>query len=327
MHDPFPPKAFAPRHRGIVVPAVARLAGAQAYPSRPVRFVVGFAAGGTTDIGARLIGHWLQERLGQPFVIENRPGAGTNIATETVVRARRRRLHAADDRPVGDHQCDALRQAQLRISCGTSRRSRASTAQPQVMVVNPSLPAKTVPDLIAYAKANPGKINYGVGGTGSFGHLAGELFKMLAGVDMLHVPYRGAGPALTDLLGGQVLIARHRIDRRDRVRRSGELRALAVTTAARAGSAARGADRGRVRPGYEAERLLGSCAPKNTPAEIVEPANREIGAALADPRLQARFADLGGTTLTLAPAEFGKLLAGETEKWAKVIRAANIKPE
>jgi tripartite-type tricarboxylate transporter receptor subunit TctC len=308
------------------IPAMARLAGAQAYPSRPVRFIVGFAAGGTSDIGARLIGQWLQERLGQPFVIENRPGAATNIATEMVVRSAPdgyTLLMTGPSATINTTLYEKLSFVFLRDTVPVASLYR----QPQIMVSHPSLPAKTIPELITYAKANPGRITMASAGTGSFGHLAGEMFKMMAGVDMLHVPYRGAGPALTDLLGGQVLIAVTGTTGAIEYVKSGKLRGLAVTTAARADALPEVPTMGEFLPGYEASDLLGICAPKNTPAEIVGQLNKETNAALADPKLRARFADLGGTTLTLSPAEYGKLLAGETAKWAKVIRAANIKPE
>ena len=311
---------------GIAVPAMARVAGAQAYPSRPVRIVVGFAAGGTSDIGARLIGQSLQERLGQPFVIENRPGAATNIATDMVVRAQPdgyTLLMVGPSATINTTLYDKLSFVFLRDTVPVASLYR----QPQIMVSHPSLAAKTIPELIAYAKANPGKITMASAGTGSFGHLAGEMFKMMAGVNLLHVPYRGAAPALADLLGGQVLTAVTGTTGAIEYVRSGKLRGLAVTTSARAEALPEVPTMSEFLPGYEAADLLGICAPRNTPVEIIGMLNKEINAALADPKLQARFADLGGTTLKLTPAEYGKLLAGETEKWAKVIRAANIKPE
>ena len=308
------------------LPAVSRIAHAQAYPARPVRIVVGFTAGGSTDIGARLIGQWLQERLGQPFVIENRPGAGTNIATESVVRAPPdgyTLLMIGPSSAVNATLYDKLNFVFLRDIAPVASLIR----QPQVLLANPSLPARTVPELIAYAKANPGKITMASAGIGSIGHLVGELFKMMAGVDLVHVPYRGAGPALTDLLGGQVLISFAGIAGSIEYVRTGKLRALAVTTATRSEALPDVPTVGEFVPGYEAGDWLGIGAPKNTPAEIVDRLNREINAALADPKIKARFADLGGTPLALTPADFGKLLADETEKWGKVIRAANIKPE
>ncbi|HEY4405961.1 MAG TPA: tripartite tricarboxylate transporter substrate binding protein [Xanthobacteraceae bacterium] len=308
------------------MPAVARVATAQAYPARPVRIIVGFAAGGSSDIGARLIGQWLQERLGQPFVIENRAGAATNIATETVV-------HAAPDgytllmvgpsSTINATLYDKLSFVFLRDIAPVASTIR----QPQMILANPSLPAKTIPELIAYAKANPGKITIASAGTGSSGHLAGELFKMMAGVNMLHVPYRGAGPALTDLLGGQVLTGVTGISGSIEQVRNGKLRALAVTTTARAAALPEVPTVGEFLPGFDAGDVLGVGAPKDTPPEIIDKLNREINAALADPKLSARFADLGGTPLALTPAQYGKLLADETEKWGKVIRSANIKSE
>ncbi|HEV3371816.1 MAG TPA: tripartite tricarboxylate transporter substrate binding protein [Xanthobacteraceae bacterium] len=310
----------------VAMPAVARVANAQAYPARPVHIVVGFAAGGSVDIGARLIGQWLQERLGQPFVIDNRPGAATNIATETVVRAAPdgyTLLMIGPSSTINATLYDNLSFVFLRDAAPVASTIR----QPQVLLASPALAAKTVPELIVDAKANPGKITVASAGTGSSGHLAGELFKTMAGVNMLHVPYRGAGPALTDLLGGQVLTAVVGIAGSIEQVRSGKLRALAVTTATRAPALPDVPTVSEFVPGFEAGDLLGLVAPKNTPPEIVERLNREINAALADPKLTARFADLGGTPLALTPAQYGKLLADETEKWGKVIRSANIKAE
>jgi tripartite-type tricarboxylate transporter receptor subunit TctC len=311
---------------GMAMPAMSRIARAQAYPSRPVRIVVGFAAGGTSDIGARFIGQWLQERLGQPFVIENRPGAATNIATEMAVRAPPdgyTLLMAGPSSTINATLYDKLGFVFLRDVTPIASLFR----QPQIMLAYPSLPAKNVPELIAYGKARPGAVTMASAGTGSIGHLAGEMFKMMAGVNMVHVPYRGAGPALTDLMGGQVLTAITGVAGSIEYVRSGKLRALAVTTAARAEALPDVPTMGEFLPGFEAADLLGVCAPKGMPAEIVGQLNKEINAGLADSKMKARFADLGGTALALAPAEYGKLLADETEKWGKVIRAANIKPE
>ena len=308
-------------------PAALRMVRAQAaYPSRPVRVVVGFAAGGSSDIGARLIGRWLQERLGQPFVIENRPGAATNIATETVVHAPPdgyTLLMIGPSSTINATLYDKLNFVFLRDIAPVASTIR----QPQVMLANPSLAAKTVPELIAYAKANPGKVTIASAGTGSSGHLAGELFKLMAGVNLLHVPYRGAGPALSDLLGGQVLTAVTGIAGSIEQIRAGKLRALAVTTTTRATALPDVPTMSEFLPGYEASDVLGVGAPRDTPAEIVDKLNREINSALADPEIRVRFADLGGTPLALTPAEYGKLLADETEKWGKVIRSANIKAE
>jgi tripartite-type tricarboxylate transporter receptor subunit TctC len=310
----------------MAMPAVARVASAQAYPSRPVRIVVGFASGGSSDIGARLIGQWLQERLGQAFVIENRPGAATNIATETVVHALPdgyTLLMVGPSSTINATLYDKLNFVFLRDIAPVASTMR----QPQIMLANPSLAAKTIPELIVYAKANPGKTTIASAGTGSSGHLAGELFKMMAGVNMLHVPYRGAGPALSDLLGGQVLTAVIGISGAIEQIRAGKLQALAVTTTARATALPDVPTMSEFLPGFDAGDVLGVGAPRNTPAEIVDKLNKEINAALADPKMSARFADLGGTPLALAPADYGKLLADETEKWGKVIRSANIKPE
>jgi tripartite-type tricarboxylate transporter receptor subunit TctC len=310
----------------VALPAVSRVARAQAYPTRPVRIVVGFAAGGSTDIGARVIGQWLQERLGQPFVIENRPGAGTNIATETVVRAPPdgyTLLMVGPSSAVNATLYDKLDFVFLRDIAPVASLIR----QPQIMLTNPSVMTKTVPELIADAKANPGKITMASAGVGSAGHLVGELFKMMAGVDFVHVPYRGAGPALADLLGGQVMISFAGIAGSIAYIRTGKLRALAVTTATRSEALPDVPTVSEFVPGYEAGDWLGVGAPRNTPPAIVDKLNGEIAIALADPKIKARFADLGGTALALRPAEFGKLLADETQKWAEVIRAAHIKPE
>jgi tripartite-type tricarboxylate transporter receptor subunit TctC len=310
----------------VAMPAVARVAGAQAYPSRPVRIVVGFAAGGSSDIGARLMGQWLQERLGQPFVIENRPGAATNLATETVV-------HSAPDgytllmigpsSTINATLYDKLNFVFLRDIAPVASTIR----QPQIILANPSLPARTIPEFIAYAKANPGKITMASAGTGSSGHLAGELFKMMAGVNILHVPYRGAGPALTDLLGGQVQTAVIGVSGSVEQIKAGTVRALAVTTAMRATALPDVPTVSEFMPGFEAGDVLGIGAPRGTPPDIVDKLNKEINAGLDDPKIKARFADLGGTPLALTPAAYGKLLADETEKWGKVIRSANIKAE
>jgi len=308
------------------LPAVSRMANAQSYPTRPVRIVVGFTAGGSTDIGARLIGQWLQERLGQSFVIENRPGAGTNIATEAVVRAPPdgyTLLMVGPSSAVNATLYDKLNFVFLRDIAPVASLIR----QPQIMLASPSVTAKTVPELIAYAKANPGKITMASAGVGSAGHLIGEFFKLTAGVDLVHVPYRGAGPALTDLLGGQVMMSFAGIAGSIEYIRTGKLRALAVTTATRSEPLPDVPTVSEFVPGFEAGDWLGIGAPRNTPAEIINQLNKEVAAALADPKIRGRFADLGGTALALTPAEFGKLIADETEKWAKVIRAANIRPE
>jgi tripartite-type tricarboxylate transporter receptor subunit TctC len=308
------------------LPAVARLAWAQTYPTRPVRIIVGFAAGGTGDIIARLMGQWLSERLGQPFIIENRPGGGTNIATEAVVRA------PADGYTllsVGSTQAiNATLYNKLNFNFIRDITPVAGiVVGPNIMVVNPSVPATTVPEFIAYAKANAGKLNMASGGIGSLGHVSGELFKMMAGINVGHVPYRGGGPALTDLLAGQVQVYFSPLPAAIEYIRAGKLRALAVTTATRSEALPDIATVAEFVPDYEASVWAGIGAPKATPAEIVNKLNKEVNAALDNPKMKARLADLGGTVLPGSPADFGKHIAEETEKWGKVIRAGNIKPE
>jgi len=308
------------------LPAASRSASAQAYPTRPVRIIVGYAAGGGVDIAARLIGQWLSERLGQQFVIENRPGAGTNIATEAVVRAPADGytlllVNAAN--AINATLYDKLNYNFLRDITPAGSIIRVAL----VMVVNPSFPAKSVPEFIAYAKANPGKINMASGGAGGPDHASAELFKMMAGVGMTHVPYRGLAPALSDLIGEQVQVIFSTVPAAIEYIKAGRLRALAVTTATRSELLPDIPILGDFVPGYEASQWYGIGVPKNTPAAIVDKLNKEINAALADPKLNARIADLGGSVLAGSPADFGKLVADDTEKWAKVIRAANIKPE
>jgi tripartite-type tricarboxylate transporter receptor subunit TctC len=308
------------------LPAVSRIAWAQAYPTRPVRIVVGFAPGGGVDIVARLIGQWLSERLGQQFIIENRPGAGTNIATEAVVRAPADGytlllVNAAN--AVNATLYDNLSFNFVRDIAPVAGIMAASS----VMVVHPSVPAKTIPEFIAYAKANPRKINMASGGIGSPSHVAGELFKMMAGVGMIHVPYRGLAPALTDLLGGQVQVIFGAVTSSIEYIKAGRLRALAVTTAKRSEALPDLPTVGEFVPGYEASQWYGLGVAKNAPTEIIDRLNKEINVALADPNMKARLADLGGTALVGSPAEFGKLIVEETDKWAEVIQAANIKPE
>jgi tripartite-type tricarboxylate transporter receptor subunit TctC len=308
------------------LPAVSRIARAQAYPERPVRIVVGFAPGGANDILARLIGQWLSERLGQPFVIENRPGGGSNIATEAVVRAAPdgyTLLLVGPPQAINATLYEKLNFNFLRDIAPVAGIIRA----PNVMEVNPSVPAKTVSEFIAYAKANPGRVNMASAGNGTGPHMAGELFKMMAGVNIVHVPYRGSGPALTDLLGGQVQVMFDALPPSMEHIRTGKLRALAVTTAARSLALPDVPTVSEFVPGYEASASFGVGAPKNTPAEIVDKLNKEINAGLVDPKFKTRLADLGGTVLAGSPADFGKLIAAETEKWAKVIRTANIKAE
>jgi tripartite-type tricarboxylate transporter receptor subunit TctC len=308
------------------LPAVSRIAQAQTYPTRPVHLIVPFAAGGGTDITARLMGQWLSERLGQQFVIDNRPGGGTNIGTEAVVRAPAdgyTLLLCGTPSAINATLYDKLNFNFIRDIAPVAGISR----DPYVMVVNPSVPAESVPEFLAYAKANPGKLNMGSAGTGAGSHVAGALFKMMAGVDMVHVPYRGAGPALTDLIAGQVQVYFGTTVASIEYIRAGRLRALAVTTATRSDALPDVPTVGEFVPGYEASVWYGIGAPKNTPAEIVDKLNKEINAGLADPNIKARLADLGGTVLAGSPADFGKLIAEETEKWGKVIKFAGIKAD
>ncbi len=307
------------------LPAVTRFATAQTYPTRPARFVVGFAPGSAPDILARLIGRWLSERLGQPFIIDNRPGAGGNIGAEAVVRA------PADGYTLlmvsSANAVNATLYDKLNFNfIGDIAPVATIVRQPLVMAVNPSVPAKTVPEFIAYAKANPGKISMASAGTGTLPHVAGELFKMMAGIDLAHVPYRGGGPALTDLIGGQVqVIFIAMVVSIDHVK-AGKLRALAVTTAMRSEALPDIPTVADFLPGFEASGWFGVGAPKNTSAEIVDRLNQEINAGLSNPKIKAQLADLGGGELALSPADFGKLIADETEKWGKVVKFAGIKP-
>ena len=302
-----------------------RAASAQTYPNRPVRWVVGFAAGGPQDIVARLLGQSLSERLGQQFVVENRPGAGGNIGTEAVVRAPADGytiLMIGPSAAINVTLYEGLSFNLLRDIVPVAGIMRTAN----VLEVNPSLPFKTVPELIAYAKANPGKINMASAGNGSSQHVAGELFKMMTGVDMVHVPYRGAAPALTDLLGGQVQIMFDNMASSVEHVRSGKLRGLAVTTAARSEALPELPTVGDFVAGYEASGLYGVGVPKDTPAEVVDKLNREINAAVNDPKMRPRLADLGGTVLSGTAADFGRLLAGEVEKWGKVVKFSGAKP-
>jgi tripartite-type tricarboxylate transporter receptor subunit TctC len=305
---------------------VSRIASAQAYPARPVRIIVATGAGGAPDILARLIGQWLAERLGQPFVTENRPGGGNNVGTEAVVRAPPDGYTLLLVDPTASINATLYEKLNFNFM-----RDIALVAGivllPQVMVVNPSFPAKTVPELIAYAKANPGKVNMASPGVATPGHVAGELFKMMAGVDMVHVPYRGGAPALSDLIGGQVQVFFPTTSLSIEQIRAGKLRPLAVTTTTRWEGLPDIPTVGEFVPGYEASVVLGVGVPKRTTVEIIDKLNREINAALADPKIKARLADLGGTALAGSPADFTKLIAEETEKWGKVIKFAGIKPE
>jgi tripartite-type tricarboxylate transporter receptor subunit TctC len=308
------------------LPAISRIASAQTpYPSRPVRIVVGFGPGTAADIVARLIGQWLSERLGQTFIIENRPGGGGNIAVEAV-------LHA----PADGHT--------LLLISGTNAINATLTKSSfdflrdvgpvgsisgafNVMVVHPSIPARTVAEFVGYAKANPGRVNMASAGNGTQPHAAGELFKMMAGVDMVHVPYRGGGPALTDLIAGQVQVMFPTTASSIEYIKGGQLRALAVTSSHRLDVLPEVPTLGDAVPGYEASTWFGIAAPRNTPAGVVDKLNREINAALADPRVKARLADLGNTPLAGSPRDFGKLIADDTDKWGKVIKFAGIKAD
>ena len=306
--------------------ALSRIARAQAYPSRPIRWVVGFVPGGATDIIARLMGQWLSERLGQSVVIENRPGAGSNIATEVVVNAPPDGYTLLLVGPT--HAVNATLYPKLNYNFIRDIAPIASISrEPLVMVVNPSVPAKTVPEFIAYAKANPGKLNMASSGIGTSVHVGGELFKMMTSINMLHVPYRGAAPAITDLIGGRVQVMFATLPSSIEYIKAGNLRALAVTTARRTPALPDVPIVADVLPGYEASAVYGVGAPRNTPVEIVDELNKEINAGLADPWMQARLADLGGTVLPGTPADFAKLIAEETQKWAKVVKFSGATPE
>jgi len=307
-------------------PAVSQIANAQAYPSRPVRIIIGFPAGTTADIIARLLGQWLSERLGQPVLIENRPGAGSTIATEVVVRAPAdgyTLLWITSANPINTAVYDKLNYDFLRDIVPIAGISRG----PLVMVVNPSLPAKTVPEFVAYAKANPSNVYFGSGGIGSLLQVSGELFKRMAGVDLVHVPFRGSAPAVTALLGGQVQVVFDTMGPSIENIRAGKLHALAVTTMTRSEALPDIPVMSDFVPGYEASLFLGIGAPKNTPGEVIDRLNREVNTGLADPKIKARFADLGSAPLVLSPGDFGKLIADEMEKWGKVAKFASIKAE
>ena len=311
---------------GAVLPAASRVAFAQSYPSRPVRLIVPFGPGGGTDIVARLIGQWLSERLGQQFVIENRPGAGGNLGTEAVVRA------APDGYTLALIGAPSAINATLYDKLTFNFiRDIAPVAIivrfPNVMVVNPSVPARTVPEFIAYAKANPDKINMASPGNGSTPHVAGELFKMMSGANMVHVPYRSVAAGMTDMLSGQVQVTFGTTASTLEYIRAGTLRALAVTTVVRAEALPDLPTIAEFVPGYEASAWFGAGAPRNTPADIIDKLNKDINACLADPKLKARIADLGGIAITGSPADFGKLIVEETEKWAKVVKFSGAKAE
>jgi len=308
------------------LPAVSRLSWAQAYPTRPVRLIVPSSPGSSTDILARLMGQWLSERLGQQFVIDNRSGGGNNIGTEAVVRALAdgyTLLMCSLTNAVDGTLYDKLNFNFIRDIAPVAGVSRG----PNLMVVHPSVPAKAVPEFIAYAKANPGKVNMASPGIGTGSHVSGELFKMMAGVDMVHVPYRGGGPALNDLLSGQVQVMFPGTVSSLEFVKAGRLRALAVTTTTRSDALLDLPTVGEFLPGFEASNWFGVGAPKATPAAIVDKLYKEINASLADPRLMARLTELGAEPMPMGPSDFGRLIADETKKWGKVIRAANIKPE
>jgi tripartite-type tricarboxylate transporter receptor subunit TctC len=309
-----------------VLPTLPRIAVAQTYPTRPLRLVIGYPPGGSADITARLIGQWLSERLGQPVVIESRPGAGTNIATETVVNAPPdgyTLLLVAPANAINATLYEKLNHNFMRDIAPVAGLIRF----PNVIVVNPSVPAETVPELIAYAKANPGKLNMASSGAGSTIHVSGELFKMMTGINMVHVPYRGGAPALTDLISGQVQVMFDNVPTSIEFIRAGKLRPLAVTTAARSHVLPDLPTVADFVPGYEASAWYGLGVPKGTPEAIVDRLNTEINAILADPKAKARFAELGASLLAGSPAEFGQLVADETEKWAKVVKFSGARPD
>jgi tripartite-type tricarboxylate transporter receptor subunit TctC len=307
------------------LPAASRMAWAQSYPSRPVRIIVGYAPGGTTDFAARLIGQWLSERLGQPFIIDNLPGAGSNVATGAAVRAPAdgyTLLLASISNAINATLYDKLNFNFIRDIAPVAGIIRV----PNVMEVNPAVPAKTVPEFIAYAKANPGKVNFASGGAGSSTHVSGELFKMMTGVNMVHIPYRGTAPAVTALIAGQVQVMFDNLPGSIEYVRAGMTRALAVTTTARSEALPDLPTVADSVPGYEVGAWFGLAAPKNTPNEIIVRLNEEINAAFANAKMKGRLRDLGAMALAGSPADFGKLISDETEKWGKVVRAANISP-
>src|SRR3954465_1680921 len=306
------------------LPAFTQLLKAENYPTRPIRLVIGYTPGGSADLTARLMGQWLSDRLGQTFVVENRPGGGTNIATEAVVRAPPDGysvLLAAPANAINASLYDKLNFNFLRDTEPVAGIIRF----PHVVVVNPSVPVKTIPELIAYAKANPGKLNMASSGNGSTIHMSGELFKMLTGTDMVHVPYRGGAPALTDLIAGQVHVMFDNIPTCAEHVKSGKLRGLAVTSTTRSQVLPDLPTVADFLPGYEASAWYGIAAPRNTPADVVGKLNKEVNAVLADPAAKTRFTELGAILLPGSPADFGKLLADETEKWGKVVKFSGAK--
>jgi tripartite-type tricarboxylate transporter receptor subunit TctC len=310
----------------VALPAVSRMARAETYPSKPVRFIIGYTPGGSADITARLMGQWLTERLGQPFIVESRAGAGSNIGTEAVIRSAPDGytiLLAAPANAINASLYAKLNYDFLRDVAPVAGIIRF----PNVMEVNPSVPAKTVPEFITYAKANPGKINFASSGAGSTIHMSAELFKMMTGIDMVHVPYRGSALAMTDLLGGQVQVMFDNVPSSLEQIRSGKLRPLAVTTSMRAEVLPDVPTVADFVPGYESSAWYGVAVPKGTPPEIIDILNREINTGLADPKLRARFTELSAAVLPGSPADFGKLLVDETEKWAKVVKFSGAKAD
>ena len=323
----FPRRKFLQLTAGAAaLPALPPIARAQAYPAKPVRFIIGYTSGGSADITARLMGQWLSDRLGQPFIVESRPGAGTNIATEAVVRSPPDGYTiflVAPANAINATLYDKLNYNFLRDIAPVAGIIRF----PNVMEVNPLLPAKTVPEFIAYAKANPGKINMASSGNGSTIHMSGELFKMMTGINMVHIPYRGGAPALTDMLGGQVQVMFDNVPTSLEHIRSGALRPLAVTTATRLELLPDIPTVAEFVPGYESSAWYGIGVPRNTPPEIIDLLNRVVNAGLADPNLKTRFTDLSAVVLPGSPADFGKLLVDETEKWGKVVKFAGVKAD
>jgi len=308
------------------LPAVSRLARAQSYPSRPLRMIIGYPPGGSADLTARLTGQWLSEQLGQPVVIESRPGAATNLATEAVVRAAPDGYTLLLVAPA--NAINATLYDKLNFNFLSDMAPVAGIIRfPNVVVVNPSLPIKTIPELIAYAKANPGKLNMASSGNGSTIHMSGELFKMMAGINMVHVPYRGGAPALTDLMGGQVQVMFDNVPTSAEHIKAGKLRGLAVTSTEPSEVLPDLPTVAEFLPGYEASAWYGLAVPRNTPGEVIDRINKATNAILADPKAQARFAELGASLLPGSAADFGKLLVDETEKWGKVVRFAGAKPD
>jgi tripartite-type tricarboxylate transporter receptor subunit TctC len=310
----------------VALPVLSRVASAQTYPTRPVHILVSSPPGGTADFLARVMGHWLSERLGQPFVIENKGGSGTNIAAEAAANANPDGYTLLLVNPA--HALNATLYGKLNYNFIRDIAPVAGLLRaPNVMEVHPSVPVKTVPEFIAYAKANPGKISYASAGSGTLLHVAGELFKMMAGIDMVHIPYRGTAPALTDLLGGQVQMMCDNISTSIEHIKAGRLRALAVTTATRSELLPELPTVGDFLPGFEQSAFFGVGAPRNTPGEIIGRLNAEINAGLAEPKIRARLAEVAGPVLPGSPADFGKLIAEETEKWGKVIKLVGIKAD